>query len=161
MNKQDTPPLSSDQFREQVLPTLVERWDRSCFCGRAGFRKVVSFDFRDYGIAPTALVDAEILIGELVRARWEAVDSPEMGEGPLVQTWRCPQCGTRFLDEYEEFGVGLFRSFVRPVEPLPAAPVGVYLVGFRGGGPAGREKIRDFKPAGSVDEYLRHLTGVD
>jgi len=60
------PQQSPETFAADVVPVLVERWRRRCFCGSPGFLKVLSFDFRDYGNVPAQLVDSAMLWGAIV-----------------------------------------------------------------------------------------------
>ncbi len=71
--------MTPDEFRQAVLPQVVAAWDDHCFCTCPGFQKLVSFNFRDYGIGPTGLADSEILIDELIRQRFtrqQELESP-------------------------------------------------------------------------------------
>jgi hypothetical protein len=147
-----TPP----QFQAQVLPELLRRWDSHCFCRNGNFLKLIAFDFRDYDIGPARLEDSEQIVAGLIFPRFEALgDWTEAG-----RTLRCPQCGAQFQSQYEQFSINMDCTTTRPVNPLPMAPVGRFLIGYQYFAGADEEiaRISDFKLADSVEKFIADLS---
>ena len=150
--------MTPDEFQKRIVPTIIAAWERGCFCRSPGFRKLVSFNFEDYGIGPVALADSEILIQEIIRGRFTRDgEANSDGMGTSSQVYRCPKCGARCTETYAEYSVSMFRSFVI-FETVPEkAASGIYLVGFRGFKQADFAKIRDFRLTSDEDEFLASL----
>ena len=149
--------MTPEEFRQNVLPGIVTAWDKQCFCAAPGFQKLLSFDFRNYGIAPTGLADTEILINALIRQRFTPQDEPEKGTGERAQDYLCPQCQARCTEVYSEFSIHMYQTTVT-YQAIPAlAPVGHYLVGFYGLKQADFLKVTDFERTSSVEAFLAQL----
>lgn len=58
--------MTPDQYREDVLPVIRDRYFGRCICHHQALRKLMSFRFEDYTIGPLALADTEILIHHLI-----------------------------------------------------------------------------------------------
>lgn len=104
--------MTPDEFRHRVLPTVLASWERGCFCRTPGFLKLVSFKFEDYGVAPMAVVDSEILIAEIIGKRFPREGQLTYGVAERVQAYRCPQCNARCQATYEDYSISMYRSFV-------------------------------------------------
>lgn len=150
--------MNPDEFRDSVLPSVVAAWGDRCFCGNPGFRKLISFDFRDYGIGPTALADAEILIEAIVRKRFTRQHEPESHDGETLQVYSCPQCALSCTERYAEFSISMYQSTVSYDGHPALAARGLFLVGFYGFSRKQFEKIDDFEAAPTADEFIRRLT---
>lgn len=149
--------MTPQEFHEQVLPLVVREWDAHCFCASPGFRKLVSFHFGDYGIGPAALADSEILIAELILARFLREGEPRSRLAEVTLTCVCPQCRATCEVVWEQFSIHMDHSFVRfPDGPAPAE-VGFYLTGFLGFQRDELQEIPDFVMTASPGEFLRQL----
>jgi hypothetical protein len=144
------------QFQADVMPELLRRWDKHCFCRNGNFLKLIGFDFRDYDIGPTRLEDSEQITAGLVFPRFEAV-----GEWTDAgRTLRCSQCGTQFQAQYEQFSINMDCTTTRPVAPMPLAPLGRFLIGYQYFAGAEDEiaRIEDFRLADSVEKFIDDLS---
>jgi hypothetical protein len=151
--------MTPDEFRQRVLPQVVAAWDAGCFCRSGGFRKLVSFNFRDYGTGPLGLADAEILIGAIVREKFARRREPTSEQGQVTHYHRCPQCGASCTELYEDFNIHMYCSYVTfEDQGPPAAGVGHYLVGFYGFGLDDFAKVTDFRRTESIEEFVGQLT---
>ncbi len=156
--------MTPAEFHEHVLPELLSRWERQCFCSAPGFRKLISFNFREYGdLSPLALADAEIVIQALICERFIRIEnsSPQENEqtSERVQEFECPQCQARCTATFEQFNIHMERSFVTFADLRPAADEGLYLVGFFGFRADEHEKIHDFRHTMSVQEFIQAVAG--
>ena len=104
--------MTPDEFRDRVLPRIVTAWDAHCLCQSPGFRKLLSFNFRDYGRRTIGLADAEILIQEIIRRTFIRQGEPTSDQGELAQVYLCPQCGGSCTELYAEFSVSMYHSCV-------------------------------------------------
>jgi len=151
--------LTIAKFRSEVLPNILHAWELGCFCRNPQFRKLIASNFDDYEPrVPANLVDAEILIAELICKRFEHLGERDLLKRVGPQTWRCPQCGLPFLMTYEDYSISMYRTIVRPLDSLPIAPVGFYLIGFRSFAEFKLTRISDFRRAESVPRFIHDLT---
>ena len=154
--------MTPDEFRSEVLPQILTAWERGCFCPAPGFRKLVSFDFRDYAIGPVGLADSEILIDSIIRQQFTTLsqlDDSEVSE--ISTTYQCPNCGATCTEIYAEFSISMYRSTVRFDGGSPAADEGLYLVGFYGFNREEFARIDDFRRTESVEEFVRFVSGQE
>ena len=149
--------MTPDGFRESVLPTLKDAWQQNCFCANPAFRKLLSFNFDDYGIGPTGLADSEISIDEIIRQQFEKRESKDLGGGQVKQSFRCPQCDTTCTEHFREFSINMYQSYVLFENQPPPSPHALFLVGWFGFKSDEFEKIHDFEMASSTDLFLQQL----
>lgn len=150
--------MTPDEFHEHVLPQVVNKWDEHCFCANPSFRKLLSFNFRDYDIGPTALIDSEMLIDAIIRQRFTKKDEPTSHQGEITLVCNCPQCEAICTELYAEFSISMHQSSVTYTDGPALAKYGLYLVGFRGFDINEMRSIPDFQQASTPDEFIRHLT---
>jgi hypothetical protein len=150
------PIVSRETFWDDVVPDLERRWERHCFCRNTHFLKLISFDFRTYNIAPTALLDSECLISRIIWGRFEPVRGWSPNAPGSWRVDRCPQCGTEFRSHAEQFSINMDMSVATPLVPLEMAAVGQYAVGFQYFADRAREldKIDDFRRAATVEAFV-------
>ena len=146
-------PLTPDQFNSDVVAAVKQE----CRCGVPGFQKIVSFNFEDYGIAPTLLWDSEILIQEVIRNGFEAIDEGIQRQGDSRRRYRCRICGRICTETYTEFSINMYRSFVLFEDDLRAAEA-KYVLGLRGFEEKDFDKITDFQRSEDFGSYLASLT---
>ena len=152
--------MTPDEFRHRVLPTVLASWERGCFCRTPGFLKLVSFKFEDYGVAPMAVVDSEILIAEIIGKRFPREGQLTYGVAERVQAYRCPQCNARCQATYEDYSISMYRSFVLFENAPEKASTGIYLVGLYGPNLVAFPKVHDFRLAVDEAEFLSALIGL-
>jgi hypothetical protein len=145
--------LTPDQFKSAVVAVVKQR----CRCAVPGFQKIVSFNFEDYGIAPTLLWDSEILIQEVIRNGFEALNEGIQRHGDSKRRYQCRICGRVCTATYTEYSINMYRSFVLFEEDLRASE-GEYVLGLRGFEEKDFDKITDFKRSENFDSYLASLT---
>lgn len=148
-----------EEFRKTVLPRVVAAWDDRCFCASPGFQKLLSFDFRDYGVVPTGLADSEILIDAIIRERFTRRGEPQSHQGESRQAYVCPQCQATCTELYAEFSISMYQSTVIFHNDPKAAAEGLYLVGFYGFKEDAFGKITDYRRASTVEAFMQELTG--
>lgn len=149
--------MTPDEFREIVLPQIVTAWNDNCFCANPIFQKLLSFNFRDYGIGPAALADSEILIDALIRQRFTQQHEPKSHQGEITQVYKCSQCQATCTELYAEFSISMYQSMVTYDQNPTLAPSGLYLVGFYGFKQNEFGKISDFQQASTPDDFIRQL----
>jgi hypothetical protein len=154
---QQAPEMTPDEFSESVLPQIVTAWDDRCFCANPGFLKLVSFNFRDYDIGPTALADSEILIDAIIRQRFVRRHEPESRHGEVSQAYECPQCGATCTELYAEFSIRMRQSTATFDLTPVLARKGLYLVGFYGFNGEEFGKIHDFQRTSTPDDFIGQL----
>jgi hypothetical protein len=162
----DNPPkplLTPNEFSERIVPELLRRWENHCFCRSPKFIKLVSFNFKDYGNSPMSLIDAELMIGNIIFKRFEPVSGWVDSAGGSDRVDRCPQCAEIFQSRWDQYSISMDRTTARPRNPLPIAPIGDYTVAihyFRGGEESLRQ-IKDFRVADSVEDFIAGITNVE
>ena len=97
-------PLTHDQFISNVVAVVK----KECRCSIPGFQKIVSFNFEDYGIAPTLLWDSEILIQEIIRNGFVALDEGVQHQGDSKRRYRCPSCERSCTEIYTEYSINMY-----------------------------------------------------
>lgn len=144
--------FSAEDFRQHILPKVLERWAQHCFCSNAGFVRMVSLD-----LGPTALADAQILIDELIRERFVQDGPLEYRNSESIQQYRCPQCGSRCRVHWEQFSIHMDRSYIEWLSlPEPVGAKSFYLLGFYGYSLPRR--IDGFQKVDSPDEFIEELS---
>ena len=151
--------MTPDEFRETVLPPLMAAWEQQCFCANPGFRKLLSFDFRQYEIGPVGLADAELLINAIIWERFTRQGEPDSAAGEATQSYTCPQCGAVCTEVYSEFSINMHQSTVTFHDAPAPECEGLYLVGYFGFRRDDFAKVNDFRQAASVEEFTQALTG--
>ena len=146
-------PLTPDQFTSDVVAEVK----KDCRCSVPGFQKIISFNFQDYGIAPTLLWDSEILIQEIIRNGFDALDEGIQHQGVCMRRYRCPRCRRTCTETYTEYSINMYRSFVLFDDDLRASQA-KYVLGYRGFESKDFDKITDFSRASDFDLYLANLT---
>jgi hypothetical protein len=150
--------MTPDEFVNDVMPVVLSAWQTNCLCANAGFRKLLSFNFDQYGAGPMALADSEIVGQRIVRENFARVgDASRSQDGDILQRYLCPQCQTTCEEEYAEFSISMYRSFFRFLDTPHMADYGLYLVGMRAFSQDDFLKVHDFREATSVDEFLTHI----
>jgi hypothetical protein len=150
--------MTPDEFADDVMPVILSAWQGNCLCAHAGFRKLISFNFDDYGAAPMALVDSEIVGYHIVHGNFTRVgEVRRTKDGDILQRYACPQCQANCEEEYNEFSISMYRSFYRFVDMPKIADCGLYLVGMRAFSQDDFLKVHDYREATSVDEFLIHI----
>ena len=149
--------MTPDEFRESVLPTIKNAWQQKCLCDNMVFRKLVSFDFDDYGIGPTGLVDGEILIDEIIRKNFEKTGDVAEEIGAIYQRFRCPQCGSECIELWREFNINMSISHVLFDNQPKRSDDAYYLVGFFGFSRDDFANISDFKRSPTSHIFLQQL----
>jgi len=151
--------MTPDAFYETVLPRIANAWDERCFCANPAFRKLLSFNFRDYNIGPVALMDSEILIDAIIRKRFTQNGEPKSYQGEITQVGTCPQCNTTCTELYAEFSISMYQSSVRFADSQILAEKCLYTLGFRGFEHSEFQKIHDFQKASTPDDFVHQLIG--
>jgi hypothetical protein len=151
--------MTPSQFRSQVEPELIARWTKQCFCSSSQFCKLISYDFRDYGVIVSALLDAQILISSILWKHCEQVGEVASTQGIHVQHWRCHQCNAVYREEEEQYSISMWRNFARRIDrPVPDL-TGLFLVGFQSYSGFEISCIPDFAPCPSVEIFIDGITG--
>ena len=149
--------MTPHEFRASVLPQIVTAWGRQCFCSNPRFQKLLSFNFRHYGIGPSALADAEILIDTIIRKRFTPQHEAISHQGEITQAYKCPQCEATCTEVFAEFSINMYQSTVTyDLNPVLASH-GLYLVGFYGFDKEDFKKISDFQLASTIDDFTGQL----
>lgn len=151
--------MKPDEFSTIVMPQISDLWSKGCLCRSPGFRKLMSFHFRDYGPSPWALFDLEAICHEIVRARFREIDAEKRlsAGGGWLSTFECPTCGTGCQLTLEQFNINFECTRVKFDGTTTRAATGVYLVGFYG---LGRQyPPADFREASTIAEFLSALSG--
>lgn len=146
--------MTPEEFRNEVLPRLISSCETRCLCSSPAFRKLIRFDFRDYGIGPVGLADAEILIDELIRQKMTPTSPSQTHAGVDSQTYTCPRCGAACTVDWEDFSINMARSVARFDGAPTRAPAALYLVGFYGFDADEFAMVTDFEQAMQVEEFL-------
>jgi hypothetical protein len=130
--------MTPDDFRLAIVPRLALMKPDCCLCSNRSFRKLISFEFQDYGIAPTGLADAEVLINEVLRdkLRYRLKTSNTGG------TFTCLACQSVLVETYDEYSISMSRSTIAWDEKKTVR--GSYVVGFFGFTGADYARINDF-----------------
>lgn len=150
--------MTSEEFVNDVIPRLHSAWRSRCLCDCAGFRKLLSFNFEDYDAGPMALLDSELVGEQIVRAIFRpAGDVVRMPDGEMRQRYLCPKCNTMCEEEVDEFSISMRRSYYRFPDSPDLADVGLYLVGIRAFSVDDFQRVHDFRPAGSIEEFLAYM----
>ncbi len=150
--------MTPDEFANDVLPRILSAWRLRCLCANAGFRKLLSFNFADYGACPMALADSEIVGHNIVRENFTRVgDVGRSHDGDTLQRYSCPQCKAMCDEEYAEYSISMYRSFFRFLDTPEVADYGLYLVGMRAFSREDFLKVYDFREATSIDEFLAFI----
>jgi hypothetical protein len=145
--------MTPKEFRRDVLPRVLEAWERGCFCSSPAFVRLVSLD-----LGPVALADAQVLIREIIEKRFQQ-DGPtdDHHSGDAVHRYSCPQCATKCEVIWEQFSINMDRSFVRWITPrVGDEPTVPYLVGFYGHGTP--DHVEGFVRTASADQFLSSIT---
>ncbi|WP_425397558.1 hypothetical protein [Aeoliella sp.] len=150
--------MTPDEFAAKVLPAIEAACQSNCLCAEPGFRKLLSFDFDDYGTGPVALADSEIVGDAIVLRRFKLVGKVEDPPiGFALRRYECPQCGAVCVAQFDEYSISMNRTVFRFESPGKAAESGLYLVGFRGFKREDFAKVTDFERTESQEEFLRSL----
>jgi hypothetical protein len=125
--------MRPEVFTAEVLPLVVQAWERRCFCSAPGFQKLMSFDFSRYGSTPVALYDLEAIGTELIEKRFKKLSEPtrDPRSGKNRHSRECPQCATRCDVVWEQYSINFDCTYYEWNLPRPVVP-GTYLVGFYG-----------------------------
>jgi hypothetical protein len=150
--------MTPDEFHATVLRQLVTAWFDRCFCANPGFQKLVAFDFRDYGIAPTGLADSEIVIDTIIRQRFTRQNESDSHQGETRRVYMCPQCEATCTEWYAEFSVNMRQSSVAYDRNPQLAARGFYLVGFYGFDRDDFDRITDYQEASTAEAFMREIT---
>jgi hypothetical protein len=142
--------------REQFAQEIVGEMKKACRCASPAFQKIISFNFEDYGIAPTLLWDSEILIQEIIHSEFDAIDEWGRRQGDSVRRYRCRICARICTETYTDFSINMYRSFVIFDDDLRSSEA-KYVLGFRGFEEKGFERITDFSKSEDIDGYLASL----
>jgi hypothetical protein len=154
--------MTPDEFENDVMPRILSAWHSRCLCANAGFRKLLSFNFNDYGTGPMALVDSEIIAHRIIRENFARVgDVGRSQDGDILQRYSCPQCSTKCEEEYAEYSISMYRSFFRFLDMPEMADYGLYLVGMRAFSSDDFLKVHDFREAASLNEFLASIGAAE
>ncbi|MFO0913563.1 MAG: hypothetical protein U0795_11450 [Pirellulales bacterium] len=150
--------MTLDEFVNDVMPRILSAWRSRCLCANSGFRKLLSFNFADYGTGPMALADSEIVSHQIIRENFARVgDVGRSQDGDVRQRYSCPQCNTMCEEEYAEYSISMDRSFFRFLDTPEMADYGLYLVGIRAFSCDDFLKVNDFREATSITEFLAFI----
>jgi hypothetical protein len=150
--------VTPKEFRAVLLPHILAAWEGHCFCANPAYQKLLSFNFHHYGIGPTALLDAEILIEELVRKKFNLRGQPMKYEFDTIQTYACPRCGATCDVWDAEYSAYVSRSRVIYETRFLPAPIGLCVLGFFGHAtPLELKRIKDFRFASTVEEFMNQF----
>ena len=149
--------MTPDEFRESVLPAIEKAWQDQCLCDSPVFRKLVSFNFDDYGVGPTGLADAEILIDEIIRKKFEKTGDVTEEISSISQRFRCPRCGSACTEFWREFNINMSFSHVLFDKQPKRSDDAYYLVGFFGFARHDFANVSDFHRSPSTDDFLQRL----
>jgi hypothetical protein len=154
--------ITIEEINESIVPELLRRWDKQCYCRNKNFLKLISFDFRHYGHSPMALIDAEFVIYDVMFKRFERVSGWTKVRDGSERVDRCPQCGLQFHSLFEQYSINMDCTVSRPSEQLPIAETGYYVAGFHRFVGSDRElrKVTDFQPAASVEAFMDSITAA-
>jgi hypothetical protein len=154
--------MTPDKFRLVLLPHILAAWEGHCFCANPAYQKLLSFNFDDYRIGPAALVDAEILIEELVRKKFDPRGQPTERRPDWIQTYACPKCGATCNVLYAEYSIHVSRSVVIHESQFQPASEGLYVLGFFGHVTLPElKRIKDFRFALTVEEFMDQFAAPD
>lgn len=145
--------MTPAEYQEQVLPEILSALGDRCICKLPGLRKLLSFNFEDYGAGPMACADTEILIQSLLRDGNANYTATPDAEGNY--TFLCSTCGTALVEHFEDYSINMYRSYIEYDQRRSVH--GRYLVGFRSFTIADRDRIDDFTEAESKEAYLEYL----
>lgn len=148
---------TSEKFIGEILPVILASWGAHCFCVSPGFRKLLSFNFEDYGTSVMQLVDAELVGYHVVKANFDPVGGMWKRNGDTIQLYRCKRCSARCEQIYADYSLVAYRSYYRFLDEAKPAAVGVYLIGMQGFSIEDYKKVHDFREAASVSEFLGFL----
>jgi hypothetical protein len=104
--------------------------EHGCPCRFPRFRSVVGFNFEDHGIAPHALHETQTLIA--ICTRHEKGMYTQEGNPEEEIRYTCSVCGAAILEEYDEYSISMWRSFLRietvqhDLGPAPLKPEPLY-----------------------------------
>lgn len=140
--------ISHDTYLSLIAP-LKQR----CCCSSPVFQKLVSFNFEDYAIPPTALWDTEILIRELIRNEFRPLDDGIREQENLHQRYECKRCRRICRVTHAEYSISLDRSYARFENDL-RAPAANYLLDFRGLEEAAISNVHDFRKREDGQGYI-------
>lgn len=154
------PLVDSKEFADKVLPEIIRRWEAHCFCENPQFLKLISFDFHDYHIAPTMLIDTDRVVGEIIMRRFRPVDDWMKGHEGSTRTFCCPQCSCQFKVWGEDYSIAMWVHKATPTKPIDVAEIGRFAAGYYiySGQEHELSKITDFRPAESIETFLGDLT---
>jgi hypothetical protein len=153
--------ITPEEFVRDVVPELQRRWAERCYCANPAFVKLVSFDFRDYGVAPMQMADAEAVIRYVIFERFIPVRAWVDSDGGSDRLDRCPQCASVFQSRFDQYSISMERTTSHPIEPRPKAAVGYFVVGFRyfAHSQDALARVTDFERASSVADFIERLSG--
>jgi hypothetical protein len=153
--------MTPNDFVARVVSAAQKVWSADCFCHHGGFRKLLSFNFEDYGTGPMALIDSEIIGHHIVRKYFTCVgDVRRSSNGDIFQEYACPKCGAVCEEEYAEYSISMYRSYFRFLDGESPAPLGLFLVGVRAISQSDYLKVHDFRVAKSAEEFLVSIGSV-
>lgn len=154
--------MTPETFHKSVLPIVYGALSENCLCSHSGFRKLLSFNFADYGVSPMALFDSEIIIDCFLRHGLcrQIGDSNRTSDGESNQNYQCLRCGSTISEYYDEYSISMYRTYCRFDETVAPNDDGMYLVGVRCFNLKDAEKIHDFKITDSISRFLASI-GID
>lgn len=132
---------------------LIAPLRQRCCCGSPVFQKLVGFNFEDYSIPPTSLWDAEILIHELIRKEFLALEQGTDEQGDPLQMFQCKRCHRICRVVYCQYSINMERTYARFEDDLRAPEV-CYLLGFRTFNGAELAKIFDYQKREDGQGYI-------
>ncbi|MFC5049065.1 hypothetical protein ACFPK9_15915 [Rubritalea spongiae] len=142
----------------RYIEEVIQEIKNECRCAVPGFQKIISFNFEDYGISPTLLWDAEILIQHVIRdGDFVPMDEGIQRHGDSIRHFKCKSCGRICTETYTEYSINMYRSFVIFDEDLRSSKIN-YALGYRGFEQSDFDKITDFIKSTDDANYIANLT---
>ena len=142
--------MTPDDLRQALTAGLPNLPQGKCLCANPDFRKTLSFDFADYGIAPTGLADTKLLIDVVLRQSRRYAQ----GRGEGGATFTCLVCGCVLSETWEDYSISMSRSTI--AWDGKSNRRGCYAVGFFGVMAADFARVHDFDRV-PLAEFLRRI----
>jgi len=112
---------------QKVVEGIYEHYlSRGCPCLFPRFRKLVTFNFEDYGMVPTACLESHLIIDLALRGPkkvYRATSEPTSDQGESTWLHECSRCGSMIAEHYADYSINMFREYLDFVE-LKAADIG-------------------------------------
>ena len=148
--------MSPEDFKRQVIFRVATQWERGCLCHHPGFRKLLSFNFQDYGMSPMQCIDTEILAQHVTTQYFRVVQERKLHSDHITGLV-CLNCKAHSEATYSEYSISMYRTCIRYIGLPPSANHGLFIIGIHGFSQTAIESVHDFKPASNLAEFLQSI----